>query len=251
MKRIILCLSAVALSAVVSGCTAGNGPFYVAAIRPLDAECNFQADRGISGFQLIDVAADPDVYVAVEIGGFSDFSETLTQPPLVVNGRRLTAPQRDRALIQSVVLRYSSRPAIPGFNASVVDTMPLAIPVNPQTEEVVISTPIFGPNARTRFRDMPSANSDVFAFTVTLEFQGVTEPSNSAFRTTPVAFPIRELTKSEIACPNPADTRMNRYVNGLFCNYIGNGQRVTNTDCCGLTSVSDVDVSRPGCDKPL
>lgn len=245
MKVIALLVATVGFAS----CTSGNGPFYISAFPAFNADCILEEDIFRSRFTTLDVAAEPEVLVGVRLSGFSEFSDSQSQPPIIIGTRRLTAPQRDRALVQRVVLRYSSRPSIPGISASLVDTIPLTIPMTPVGDEYRFAIPFLGPNARQRLRDLPASNSDAYVFTTMIELQGITEPSGVEWRTTPVPFSAERLVKSEVTCNNPADNRL-KSLGSAFCVYRGDGVRLTTNDCCNLATPNDVSTDR-GCDFPL
>jgi hypothetical protein len=221
------------------GCTSSQGPIYIRGFKsfnfvPMEG-CVPEDDATVflTNIGLLDVAGeDPDVRVYTELGGLAALEATTGQPPLLVGTRILASPGRDNARVERIVLRYASRPAIPGLTDTLVDTI-LTTFVLADATEARMTTPLFGPNAWQRLRDLPRNNSDEYQVTVSIEVQGTLQPSATPFRTEAVPFPIRRLIKSDVQGCMGNDTRLSRYLQpNLFCTYAGLGQRFTQAQCC-------------------
>jgi hypothetical protein len=223
----------------LSGCTAGNGPFYVVAVYPIiPATCSAAPPTtmggGITRFAVMDVRAEPHLWVSAQLGGPTQFFDTVNQPPMTLfGGRQIAPPGRDRANVRNVVLRYSSRPPIPGLTATVTDTIPIAANLSADNlGQVSLPVPLFGPNARNKLRDLVESNEDTFDFTSTLEIQGVLDQSGAEWRTAPFSMPMT-LVKSAFNCRDPnVDQRVRTFPGGQFCNSLGVNQRVDANSCC-------------------
>lgn len=250
-------LTLIALLALAAGCTSGNSPIYVRSMRPLfpaGTTCAPPMDEkvAIGNLELIDVAATPDFEVLAVLGGMSDYFAAQSQSQIALaSGNRLTADGRDRLTVQRVVLRYSSRPAIPGVTASLTDTYPITIPITKETSDVFVPIPLFGKNVRDQLAKLSASNTDPpFQFVSTFEVQGVAS-SGQEFRTDPISFPMG-LVKSEVTCMT-ADPRIQRY-NGsgtASCQFVGINQRIGPSLCCNQVDASGnptLDFSRSGCD---
>ncbi len=232
-------------SLALTACTTSQGPVYVQRVSPIvdtGMGCGIIDDDTIiiTDVPLLDIAAgEPDVSVTLHIGGFDEFFSIESNPPLAVTGgRQLAAGGRDRVLIQQIVLRYASKPSIPGITAQLTDTIPKVVPVS-RPGEFRIFSPLFGSNARARLEALSPSNTDKFQFTTTIEVQGVTEPGGTPWRSQPIAMPIT-LVKSEVSCPGQASTKLKRYTSAgdaptvaeTLCKYRGLGRRMTQDDCC-------------------
>lgn len=250
-------LTLIALFALTAGCTTGNSPLYVQWLRPLlpmGSTCAPPMDEkvGIGNLELIDVAASPDFEVLAVLGGMEDYFAAQSQTQVsLTSGNRLNSDGRDRLTVQRVVLRYASRPPIPGITASLTDTYPISIPITKDTTDVLVPIPLFGTNARKALANLSPSNTDPpFQFSTTFEIQGVAV-SGAEFRTDPFTFPMG-LVKSEVQCTT-ADTRIVRY-NGtgtLSCQFVGLGQRIGPSLCCNNVDAAGnptLDFTRSGCD---
>lgn len=246
MKTSFLLLAALA----GLGCTPGQGPVHIRGVLPASAEdCTPVDGMGVAYFEFIDVAGDPEVYLFLELGGLEDFSATTTQPQILVNGRSISSPgSRERVQIQSAVLTYRSVPSISGINDRLRDEVPLFVPLDETISNPRIAVPLFGRQAREKFRALPGDNAAEYQFTTSIELRGILDPSQAPIRTPPVLMPSR-LFKTEVRCPNQADSRLaKRRNNDLYCSYKGLAERYTDADCCSLPQPTDVD-KRVGCDR--
>lgn len=245
---------------VAAGCTPGVGPIYVEKLRPIiqngNGGCGTPTEESaiITRLNLIDVAATPDFEVAAAIGGLADFFSNQSQPGVVLaDNRRLNPDARERLMIQRILLRYSSRPAIPGVTATLTDTIPLVTPITRENTKVQLVVPLFGKNVRDQLARLSPSNTDPpFQFVTTFEIQG-TMMSGAEFRTDPVSFPMN-LVKSEVSCPRMNDPRLVRYSpadQALSCNFLGLDKRLDSSACCDNLDASGnpaLDFSRLGCD---
>lgn len=251
MRKLVTISMLVAMSA----CTAGNGPFYVAAVRPInDATCGVVTTKEVflSRFDLVDVRAEPNVWVTAQLSGGAEFADMTAQPPLIITGGRTVAPaSRDRGVVQRIVLRYASRPAIPGLTAAVTDIIPVEGLINSAGgNELHMRVPLFGPNARAKLRDLAPSDEDSFQFSSSFEFQGVLDPSGAEWRAAPVSVPMT-LVKSAFVCTDPVDQRVRTFAGGSRCVSAGVNQvgstRVSAGSCCNNGGM--IDLSTPGCDR--
>jgi hypothetical protein len=248
------------ISFIVLGtaCTPGNSPLYVDRVRPLlpmGTGCSLSDDENllIRNLDLIDVAATPDFEVAAVVRGMADFFSVQSQPGIVLSsGNRLTADARDRITLTRILLRYSSRPAIPGITASLTDTIPITVVITREAQQVIVPVPLFGKNVRDQLAKLSPSNTDPpFQFVSTFELQGTTM-SGAEVRTDPVPFPMN-MVKSEVTCTS-ADTRLIRYTNpgvAASCQFAGLGQRLGPSSCCNQLDASgnpSLDFTRLGCD---
>lgn len=215
----------------VVGCTNGNSPLYVSRLRALDQQtCAPLAEEVITpGFDLVDVAADPQASVFAVLSGGADFFAG--QPSQAVGNRVLAQTGRDSLIVQRIVLRYTSKPPIPGLAASVTDTIFKTVTITKDSDEAIITVPLFGPNARAKLRSLAASNTDTYQFVSNFEFQGVTALSNVEFKTTSIPVPMN-LVKSEVTC-SPEDPRLKRFVTPQTCFSAGvNNRLVGNTTLC-------------------
>ncbi|MBM4784038.1 MAG: hypothetical protein GQE15_40730 [Archangiaceae bacterium] len=215
----------------VVGCTSGTSPIYVSRLRALDPQtCAPLAEEFITpGFDLIDVAADPQASVFAVLSGGADFFSN--QPAQTVGTRTIAPTGRDGVMVQRIVLRYTSKPPIPGLAASVTDTIFKTVTITKESEEAIITVPLFGPNARAKLRSLGASNTDTYQFVSTFEFQGVTTQSNFEFKTGAIPVPMT-LVKSEVTC-SPEDPRLKRFTTPQTCFSAGvNNRLVGNTALC-------------------
>lgn len=243
---------------IALACTPGNGPLYVSSVKnnvlltsmTLGTVCT---GRGDVSSMFVDVAATPDIEVSASLAGFREYFGG--QQPLTVGTQPLGAVNRERLVIQKVVIRYSSRPAIPGLTATTTDTVPRTQLLSNETPaDLALSVPLFGPSARARLEALAASNADSFQFTSTFEIHGVTEPGGSEFRTPPVSIPMT-LVKTEVTCSTPNDQRLKRYSNPAQatrgCTFNGLNRRFGPGDCCLTVDAAGnpaLDLSQPGCD---
>lgn len=246
---------------LVSACAPQSGPLYVTSVQPnlvgmMGCEPPQNDALIVSGFGTIDVAAPPDLVVWANIGGMPQYFQVQSQPPLIVNTggqqQQIAASGRERLMLQRVVLRYSSRPAIPGLTATVTDTIPRSVPVTPESTRVTMQIPLFGPNALARLAQLSPSNTDTYQFTSTFEIQGVSDPTGAEIKLQPVSMPMT-LVKSEVTCAAPNDPRLKRYDNltARSCTFIGALRRFSRGDCCNRVDASgnpELDLNTPGCD---
>ncbi|MBL8920916.1 MAG: hypothetical protein JNJ54_18785 [Myxococcaceae bacterium] len=244
---------------LAAGCTPGVGPIYVEKLRPIIQTANgcglaMEETAIITRLDLIDVAATPDFEVVAALGGLADFFSNQSQPGVVLSdNRRLNPDARERLMVQRILLRYSSRPAIPGITATMTDTIPLVTPITRENTKVQLVIPLFGKNVRDQLARLSPSNTDPpYQFVSTFELQG-TMMSGAEFRTDPVSFPMN-LVKSEVNCTSPADPRLERYSpadRALSCNFVGLGKRIGSNFCCNNldgTGNPALDFGRLGCD---
>lgn len=232
------------------GCTPGQGPVHIRGVLPPSVEnCDPVEEKGVPYFEFIDVAADPEVYLYLELGGLEDFVSTTTQPQIIVNGRSISSPgSRERVQIQTAVLTYRSTPTINGINDRLRDEVPMFVALDETVANPRIAVPLFGRLAREKLRALPGDNAAEYQFTTSIELRGILDPSNAPIRTPPVLMPSR-LFKTEVRCLSQTDSRLSKLSNNnLFCTYKGLGERYTTRDCCDLPSPTEVD-GRRGCDR--
>lgn len=236
----------------VVGCTTGNSPLYVSRVRAIDQKtCIPLGETVLQGsFDLIDVAADPQATVYAVLSGGPDFFAG--QPQQQVGTRLLAPAGRDGAIVQKIVLRYTSKPPIPGLSASVTDTILKTVTITKDSDEAFIPVELFGPNARAKLRALAPSNTDTYQFVTNFEFQGVTSLSNVEFKTSPIPIPMT-LVKSEVTC-SPEDPRLKRFSTPQPCFSAGVETRlVGNTGLCcnaGIDSATGQPriTAEPGCD---
>jgi len=242
-----------------AACTPGNGPLYIEAVRVAGPGCipPKLTDPSLNAFPVVDVAASPSVDVFAQVGGFVFFFGS--QRPLgVTMNPNIADRNRERIVIRSVLLRYSSKPAISGLSGTrsdtVSDTVLRSGLITPQTTNFQIPIPLFGANALAKLEALVPSNTDKFEFTSTFELRGVTEPSGAEIRTPPVSIPMT-LVKSEVTCrATPKDQRLMQSglgpVPGCAAS-TGFQRRYTENDCCAMVDAAgdpSIDVNTPGCD---
>ncbi len=238
--------------AISAACTAQQGPFFVSSVQALSDTCKFSTGSGATPVQLaaidttIDVRADPALSIAVEVSGADDFSTSTSQPPVQVGGRLLAPAGKEHGIVQKVVLRYASKPAIPGINANTVDSYPLGGVLSGKT---MMPIELFGPLLRSKLKDLSPSNEDTYALKVSFEVHGVLDQSQTPWHTPAYSMDLT-LVNSDVTCAPPADNRFIRFPNATApCYSAGVFRRVNPTDCCGLAP-GTVD-GRPGCDRSL
>jgi hypothetical protein len=247
----------VTLLSLCSACSAGNGPLYLSSVRssvPGPGACTAAKDP-VTSIGLLDVAADPEVEVTAFITGMADFYNPEAQPRVITGSQQLAPASRERLLVQRVLLRYSSKPAIPGLTASITDTVARTLALPPASPlEVPIQVPLFGPNVLKKLQALQASNTDSFAFTSTFEIQGVTQPSGAEFSTPPFSMPMT-LVKTEVTCSTVNDQRLKRFSSATpqirACSFIGLNKRFGPGDCCLTVDAMGnpaLDLTQPGCD---
>lgn len=244
--RTITLVSFVAIAA----CTPQQGPFYISAVRSMDpgtcAVPMMGTGAQVAGFFTVDVRADPALWVLAEIGGNDDFASPTGQPSLTVGTRTLAAASREHGVVQKVLLRYASKPPIPGITANTVDTEALTGVLGTKTQ---LTVPLFGNILRSKLRDLVPSNDDTYDFNVSFEVHGILDQSGVAWHT-PAYTLNMTLVNSEVNCAPPFDNRFKRFTDPrLFCASVGVTRRVLTSDCCELTP--DQTNGTPGCDKRL
>jgi len=249
----------VTLLSLCSACSAGNGPLYLSSVRssvPGPGACT-AAKAPVTSIGLLDVAAAPEVEVTAFITGMADFYNPEAQPRVITGSQQLAPASRERLLVQRVLLRYSSKPAIPGLTASITDTVARTLALPPASSlEVPIQVPLFGPNVLKKLQALQASNTDPpFAFTSTFEIQGVTQPSGAEFSTPPFSMPMT-LVKTEVTCSTMNDQRLKRFSSATpqirGCSFIGLNKRFGPGDCCLKVDANGQPIAdpsfEPGCD---
>ncbi|MDP3504586.1 MAG: hypothetical protein Q8S33_29880 [Myxococcales bacterium] len=259
MRTCLLTLTSFTLLA----CTPGNGPIFVSSVKGNTLATSMMAastcvpTSGDVTSLFVDAAAGPDAEVLAVLAGYIQYFGT--KQPLVVGlaNPTIVAPVGlERFVVQRVLLRYASRPTIPGLTASVTDTVTLTRVITSTTPvDITVSVPLFGPNARDRIAALSGSNTDPpYQFTSTFELQGVIEPSGAEFKTQPFPMPIT-LVKSEVICSTAQDQRLKRFRNAAIatraCFSSSLGRRLDSSDCClkvDMNGTPEIDANEPGCD---
>lgn len=226
---------------LMAGCSNQSQLFYISGFPILDGQCVPGDVRSTGGF--LDVAAGaPRFLIGANITGALE----VKQAPVTLGGTTLEGANRDRPIVQSMVVNYRLSKRVGATPKPY--TMLLSSPFDESGSlklVVQLISPDLGQALFDGLQPSTSAMEDFVDVSCDVEFKGEFSNSKTPFSTGVLTFPIRAYRSSPTAtCAKGFAPFVEDGTSGNvnFCRYVGQSATIsemppTPVTCCGDTMV--------------